>query len=314
MNLQKVLTVAAIAVFFALVGFNRPGAAQDDIDELHEVDVQVSADVDLQLDGQVNAHVEQSMAAARRELELKQQALQLEMAEISRRAEQEGERGDARQVELARRQLELQMQQIDNQRQRYGMEHAGMGTGRQQGRPLRDQIRDAARTLRQADAASRAKIVDNLEAWLNQFFDQDMKRRAGELKKIEERFAKLRAQLDRRREKKQEIVDLQMKLILNEADGLGFYNGQGPFGEAPFGFDPFSHDGAHADYYPAVRAPIYVHSEDDRRQHPVQPAAAAQPATYGLPAAAPQPAAVVRPQPLAPPVPAKRSESDGLFD
>ena len=44
---------------------------------------------------------------------------------------------------------------------------------------------------------------------------------------------KLRAQLDRRREKKQEIIELQLKLAVNEADGLGFFGEGAGFGQPP---------------------------------------------------------------------------------
>jgi hypothetical protein len=44
------------------------------------------------------------------------------------------------------------------------------------------------------------------------------------LEGIAARLQKLQAQLDRRREKKQEIIDLQVKLAVNEAEGLGFFS------------------------------------------------------------------------------------------
>jgi hypothetical protein len=49
--------------------------------------------------------------------------------------------------------------------------------------------------------------------------------------KLEDQLRNLRIQLDRRREKRQELIDLQMKLIENEAEGLGFFvppGGPGP--------------------------------------------------------------------------------------
>ena len=55
-----------------------------------------------------------------------------------------------------------------------------------------------------------------------------MVQREQELKQIEERLTKLRELLDRRRTKKQEIIDLQTKVALNEADGLGFYENERP--------------------------------------------------------------------------------------
>jgi hypothetical protein len=51
-----------------------------------------------------------------------------------------------------------------------------------------------------------------------------MAQRKKELEQLEKRLANLREQLDRRKTKKSEIVDLQMKVLLNEADGLGFFS------------------------------------------------------------------------------------------
>ena len=62
-----------------------------------------------------------------------------------------------------------------------------------------------------------------------------MVRRGQELAQIEERLTKLRELLDRRRTKKQEILELQAKVALNEADGLGFYDGERSGGGAPLG-------------------------------------------------------------------------------
>ena len=58
--------------------------------------------------------------------------------------------------------------------------------------------------------------------------------------KLEERLGKLRAQLKRRRAKRQEIIDLQIQVAVNEADGLGFLS-RPTHGRFHWGFD-FSHD------------------------------------------------------------------------
>ncbi|MFO0789860.1 MAG: hypothetical protein U0805_10405 [Pirellulales bacterium] len=96
------------------------------------------------------------------------------------------------------------------------------------------ELRDA--TTDEAKSAARKKLT----ALLNKTFDEDMKGRETELKKVEERVKKLRAQYQKRIDKKQEIVDLQLKVLENEADGLGFFNtpvpGPSPFGANPFGF------------------------------------------------------------------------------
>jgi hypothetical protein len=79
-------------------------------------------------------------------------------------------------------------------------------------------FRDAAND--EAKSAARKKLADLLD----KYFDADMKARAAELTKVEERVKKLRTLFDTRASKKQEIIDLQVKVLENEADGLGFFN------------------------------------------------------------------------------------------
>jgi hypothetical protein len=96
--------------------------------------------------------------------------------------------------------------------------------------PTRDTsgaIRKAAEAVRDAkgeDAKSAAQ--KKLGDLLSKSYDEDMAQRERELKQIEERLTKLRELLSRRRSKKQEIIDLQTKVALNEADGLGFYQSE----------------------------------------------------------------------------------------
>ena len=90
-------------------------------------------------------------------------------------------------------------------------------------------IRKAAEAVRDAkgdDAKSAAQ--KKLADLLSKSYDEDMAQRERELKQIEERLTKLRDLLSRRRSKKQEIIDLQIKVALNEADGLGFYENERP--------------------------------------------------------------------------------------
>lgn len=72
-----------------------------------------------------------------------------------------------------------------------------------------------------AKSAARKKLSELVD----KAFEEDMTERQKELKQLEERLAKLREQLSRRKEKKQDIVDLQIKVLLNDADGLGFTSG-----------------------------------------------------------------------------------------
>jgi hypothetical protein len=90
-------------------------------------------------------------------------------------------------------------------------------------------IRKAAEAVRdakgdEAKSAAQKKFTE----LLSKCYDDDVAQREKELKQIEDRLAKLRELLDRRRTKKQEIIELQMKVAQNEAEGLGFYDGDRP--------------------------------------------------------------------------------------
>jgi hypothetical protein len=139
------------------------------------------------------------------------------------------------------------------------------------------ELREAARAVNEAeDDDARDQAQERLEQILVDRFTEDMKRREQELADIEKRIQKLRALLDRRREKKREIVDLHMQVLLNEADGLGFFSGEA--------FDGVRVPGEmHIEAYPG--AGITTHAEMILAPQPAQPA---QP-----PARVPPPPAVV---------------------
>lgn len=83
----------------------------------------------------------------------------------------------------------------------------------------------AAEKVRDAkDEAAKTAATTELTKLIDKYFDDDMQHRAEELDSIAVRLDRLKAQLDRRREKKQEIVDLQVKVAINDAEGLGFYS------------------------------------------------------------------------------------------
>ena len=90
------------------------------------------------------------------------------------------------------------------------------------------------------DDAKKADLKKQLELAVTENFEEDLTTRETDLKKLEERLTKLRAQLDRRRKAQAEIIQLQLKVMVNEADGLGFTGASGinavPFrGASPFG-------------------------------------------------------------------------------
>jgi hypothetical protein len=96
----------------------------------------------------------------------------------------------------------------------------------------KDSIRQAAEKLRDAKGnEARSEAEKELRDLLEQYFDDDLQRRQAELGEMEDRLAKLEKQLDRRESKKDEIVDLQVKVLVNQAEGLGFFTdmpGDGP--------------------------------------------------------------------------------------
>jgi hypothetical protein len=99
------------------------------------------------------------------------------------------------------------------------------------------EIREAAAAVSQAeDEESKGEAQERLEQLLDDYFDEDMKRREDELDQVEQRVKKLRDLLQRRREKRREIVDLQVQVLLNEADGLGFFGAEGGGAQQPYLF------------------------------------------------------------------------------
>lgn len=96
--------------------------------------------------------------------------------------------------------------------------------------PAQGSLRQLAASVRGAkDDAARAAATEKMQEALNGVFDADMKRREQELASIEARLKVLREQMTRRQAKKGEIIELQSRVLLNEADGLGFVGGGDAF-------------------------------------------------------------------------------------
>jgi hypothetical protein len=149
-------------------------------------------------------------------------------------------------------------------------------------------MRTAAAKLRDAEGdEAKSKAEEQLRELLNKYFEDDMKRRQAELKEMESRLRKLHEQLERRAEKMDEIIDLQVKVLVNQADGLGFFSESDPkrslfwigeprmnvFGEQPMAAPQFS--------APGLEVPI----GEPVKITPASPTPPAQP----VPAAAPAP-------------------------
>jgi hypothetical protein len=92
-------------------------------------------------------------------------------------------------------------------------------------------IREAAKRVSEApDETAKAAATAELMKLLDEYFAADMREREQQLADIQARVQRLQAQLDHRRAKKQEILDLQAKVAINEAEGLGFYGDSKPGG------------------------------------------------------------------------------------
>jgi hypothetical protein len=155
----------------------------------------------------------------------------------------------------------------------YGSAYGGMGGGRGYG-PMEKgpktvlkfqmagddlhAIREAAAALSQAeDDDARDEAQEKLSGLLDEYFEQDMNRREEELAAVEKRVKQLRELLERRREKKDDIINLQIDVLRNEADGLGFFSGDAAGGaQNVFGFSMQPIPGAGLPPgHPAVPAP-----------------------------------------------------------
>jgi hypothetical protein len=94
---------------------------------------------------------------------------------------------------------------------------------------LADELKAANEPDSKADATKKAELAKKLEAAVAAVFDADMTDREQRLTALEQRLNNLRSSLDRRRNAKAEIVQLEVKVLANEAAGLGFST-RGDFG------------------------------------------------------------------------------------
>ncbi|HEX3598527.1 MAG TPA: hypothetical protein VHU84_00210, partial [Lacipirellulaceae bacterium] len=172
------------------------------------------------------------------ELQLKQKEAQYEELEQKLKAERDKAIDQTKKTTVQARQINDQARQIaDKARQQ--AEHMRFTFGQA---PLRTRVEPgaaeaihmAAEAVRDAKGDDEKSVAQKkLNEALSKYFDEDMVQREKELKQVEERVTKLHDLLERRRSSKQEIVDLEAKVALNQANGLGFYDGESPGGGAP---------------------------------------------------------------------------------
>lgn len=89
-----------------------------------------------------------------------------------------------------------------------------------------NEIREAREKLRNAKTEEdETAAVKELETALGTYFDGDLEQRRKELEDVREELKQLDARLKKRTEAKAEIIALQLKMFINEANGLGFFSG-----------------------------------------------------------------------------------------
>jgi hypothetical protein len=104
-----------------------------------------------------------------------------------------------------------------------------MDAGQAARQELEARVAPIIQRLREAQTDDqKAAVKRELSAVLEGYFDQDMQRRLAELAGIETRVKRLREQCDQRQQAKEEILKLQMKVLENEAAGLGFFGSSAP--------------------------------------------------------------------------------------
>jgi hypothetical protein len=142
-----------------------------------------------------------------------------------------------------------------------------------------EQLRDAK------DGEPKEKARAHLHDMLTEYFEKDMARRLADLKQMEERLKKLHDQLERRQTKRDEIIDLQIQVLVNQAEGLGFFSNEqtsnprasfeSMYWYSPRPTEPSAPVGAASSARPARPAPVAPLQE---RYIAPQPATEAQPA------------------------------------
>ena len=84
-------------------------------------------------------------------------------------------------------------------------------------------LQEAIDLLKSAkDDEARKAATGIIQEQLNSQFDRDVEQREKELVEVEQRVKTLREQLDKRKSLRDDIIDLRLKTIQNDAEGLGF--------------------------------------------------------------------------------------------
>jgi hypothetical protein len=84
-------------------------------------------------------------------------------------------------------------------------------------------LEQAVGSLKSAKSdAEKTNATNEISKILEKWFKRDLERREKQIAEIEARVKKLQEQIAKRKKAKDEIINLQVKTIVNEAEGLGF--------------------------------------------------------------------------------------------
>lgn len=86
------------------------------------------------------------------------------------------------------------------------------------------------RMKRAANDAEKEEVQQELRKLVNDAFEADLEERQKDIEEVKARVAALEALLEKRRQEKANIIELHIKTLQNEAEGLGFFTE--PLGDA----------------------------------------------------------------------------------
>lgn len=89
-----------------------------------------------------------------------------------------------------------------------------------------NKINGLRKKLKAASKEDQPKFAEQLRAALAEYFLIDMQLRVKELDEIKARVERMEAKLQKRLDSREEAVDLQLKLFLRDAEGLGFFRSE----------------------------------------------------------------------------------------
>lgn len=104
---------------------------------------------------------------------------------------------------------------------------------------------------------------EQLREALNNYFEQDLQVREQQLEEIRSKLQAMEEKLEQRRRSQKEVVDLQYRLLVNEANGLGFFAPGDSAQRRPASGNPFSRTPRDAsDPFGAPLAPMTFEDAD----------------------------------------------------